>query len=96
MTRTENSKTLKRLSKDTNRILGKKTPKKPFKTTGIIMDASDLDTLKAVAHWRVITGDSDRASVSDLVREAVREYIARHGLSGVEYSYNNRDRLGPI
>lgn len=53
---------------------------KAVKTTGVIMDAEDLETLRRVALLRVIRGDSDRASVSDIVREAVAEFIKNHGL----------------
>lgn len=95
MTKTQLSKEAQRLNKTTNQILGRKTPKKKHTTTGIIMDSDHLQTLRTVAHWRVLTGEAEKASVSDLVREAVAEYIERHGLYAEEYTANNRDRLGP-
>lgn len=78
----------------TNKLLGRKTPKKAHVTTGIIMDADHLQTLRTVAHWRVLSGAADKASVSDLVREAVAEYIERHQLAAEEYAANNRTRMG--
>lgn len=90
----KSSKSTKRLTARTDKLLGRKTPKKKTTTTAVIMDSADLQTLKTVAHWRVISGNADTASVSELVREAVAEYIERHHLHTQEYAANNADRLG--
>lgn len=90
----KNTKSSKRLQAKTDQLMGRKAPKKKHTTTAVIMDSRDLQTLKTVAHWKVISGNADRASVSDLVREAVSEYIERHQLHAQEYAANHADRLG--
>lgn len=84
----------KSTTRTTNKLLGRRTPKKARTTTGIIMDSDHLQTLRTVSHWRVLRGQTDKASVSDLVREAVAEYIERHALHAEEYAANNADRMG--